>query len=56
MPTRQDDDRRQLNKLIIVCQSLIERYSRLAEEYDSNRLATEEIRELIKELIEEVGQ
>ena len=57
MPTRHsEDDHRQLNKLIIVCQSLLERYSRLAEEYDSNRLATEEIRELIKELIEEVGQ
>lgn len=33
----------------------MERYARLAEEYDANRLATEEIRELLKELTEELG-
>ena len=53
---KQDDLIRQLNKFTTMAGILLERYNRLAEEYDSNRLATEEIRELLKELIEEVGQ
>lgn len=56
MATKQttiDDVVRQLNKVIGTANALMERYARLAEEYDSNRLAIEEIRELIKELIVE---
>ena len=56
MATKQttlDDVVRQLNKVIGTANALMERYARLAEEYDSNRLANEELRELIKELIEE---
>ena len=52
---KQDDLIRQLNKFTTMAGILLERYNRLAEEYDSNRLATEEIRELIRELIEEVS-
>ena len=46
-----DDLVRQVSRLIGVVNSVVERYSRIAEEYDFNRLASEEIRELIKELI-----
>ena len=59
MATKQttlDDLVRQVSRLIGTVNSVLERYARLAEEYDSNRLATEEIRELLKELIEEIGR
>lgn len=48
-----DDVFRQINRFIGVANSVVERYSRVAEEYDSNRLAIEEIRELLKEFVEE---
>lgn len=48
-----DDILRSVNRLIGTANALMERYSRIAEEYDFNRLATEEIREFIKELIVE---
>lgn len=48
------DLNRQLIKYIRIHNDVVERYARIAEEYDSNRLATEEIRELIRELVEEV--
>lgn len=51
-----DDLVRQLNKFIGVANSVVERSARQAEEYDSNRLANEEIRELLKEFIEESGR
>ncbi len=54
--TTLDDVVRQLNKVIGTANALMERYARLAEEYDSNRLAVEEIRELIKELIIEASR
>ena len=56
MATKQttlDDLVRQVSRLIGTTNSVLERYARLGEEYDSNRLANEELRELIKELIEE---
>lgn len=56
MPNKQatlDDILRSVNRLIGTANALMERYSRIAEEYDFNRLATEEIREFIKELIVE---
>lgn len=59
MPIKQtdlDDLTRQLSRFVGTANALMERYARLAEEYDANRLATEEIRELIKELIEESGR
>ena len=52
---KQDDLIIQVRRLIGTVNSVLERYSRVSEEYDSNRLATEEIRELLKELIEEVS-
>jgi hypothetical protein len=51
-----DDLVRQINKLIAVVYSLIDRFARLGEEYDSNRLANEESREIQKELIEEFSR
>jgi len=54
--TTLDDLVRQLNKLIGTANALMERYARLAEEYDSSHLANEEIRELLKELIIESGR
>jgi uncharacterized protein Yka (UPF0111/DUF47 family) len=48
-----DDLVRQVSRLIGVSNSVLERYSRVSEEYDGNRLAVEEIRELIKEFVEE---
>lgn len=53
---KQDDLIRQLNKFTTMAGILLERYNRLAEEYDSNRLATEEIREILKDLIKELGE
>lgn len=49
------DLNRQLVRYIRIHNDVVERYARIAEEYDNNRLATEEIRELIKELVEEMG-
>lgn len=51
--TTLDDVFRQIGKAIGTANALMERYARLAEEYDSNRLSVEEIRELLKELIVE---
>lgn len=48
-----DDVFRSINRLIGTANALMERNARLAEEYESNRLAIEEIRELFKEFIEE---
>ena len=56
MPTRHsEDDRRQLNKLIIVAQAILERYSRIAEEYDSVRLFNEALSENLNDLIGELS-
>jgi hypothetical protein len=58
VPTTQnttDDARRQLNKFTATANTLLERVARLAEEYDNNRLATEEIREILGELVKEFG-
>ena len=49
--TTLDDLVRQLNKLIGLSTAILERYARINEEFDSNRLANEEIRELLKELV-----
>lgn len=56
MPTRIDELSKQIQRLIGTANALMERYARLAEEFDSNRLANEEIRELLKEFIEEAGR
>lgn len=56
-PTRLNpDDSAELRKLYSAFRSLLERFSRQSEEYDQNRLANEEIRELIKDLIDESGR
>lgn len=47
------DELGQIRRFIGVARDILERYSRLSEEYESNRLAVEEIRELFKEFIEE---
>ena len=54
--TTLDDLVRQVSRLIGVVNSVLERYARLGEEYDSSHLASEEIRELLKELIIESGR
>lgn len=46
---------RQVARLIGTANSVLERYSRLAEEYDSTRLANEEVRAILRELVEEFG-
>lgn len=59
MPIKQttiDDVFRQINRLIGTVNSIIERFARGYDELESNRLATEEIRELLKELIDESGR
>ena len=59
MPIKQsalDDLTRQISKLISVAYALIDRFARLGEEYDTNRLANEESREVQKEMIEEFGR
>lgn len=58
MPTRQDivtDLCRQVSRLIGTANALMERYSRAAEHLDSDRLALEEIRAILNELIEEIA-
>lgn len=45
-----------IRRHLAMSRDVLERYARLAEEYDGNRLANEEIRELIKELVEESGR
>lgn len=51
-----DDLIHQINKFVIVSTALLERYARGYEELDGNRLALEEIRELLKEHFEEVAR
>ena len=56
MPIKQttiDDVFRQINRLVGVVNSLLERYSRSAEEIDSNHLALEEIRAVMDEHFKE---
>lgn len=53
MPELTPDELGQIRRFIGIARDVLERYSRLAEEYESNRLAVEEIRELFKEFIEE---
>lgn len=42
-----------IRRQLAMSRDVLERFARLAEEHESSRLSTEEIRELIKELIEE---
>lgn len=51
-----DDLIHQINKFVVVSTALLERYARGYEELDGNRLALEEIRELLKEHFEEVAR
>ena len=44
-----------IRRQISMSRDIIERFARLAEEYESSHLANEEIRELLKELTEEMG-
>lgn len=50
------DELSQIRRFISVSRDVLERYARMAEEYESNRLAIEEIRELLKEFVEESGR
>lgn len=56
MSTKQDDLIRQINKLVVVSTALLERFARGYEEIDGNRLALEEIRELLKEHFDEAAR
>lgn len=47
------DELGQIRRFIGVARDILERYSRQSEEYESNRLAVEEIREFLKEFVEE---
>ncbi len=53
MPTTIQDLSKQIQRLIGTANALMDRFARLGEEYDSSRLANEELRELLKELIVE---
>lgn len=44
---------KRLDRFIALARDVLERYARLAEEYDSNRLSLEESRELLTEHFEE---
>lgn len=48
-----DDLLREIRKLVVVVSALLERFARAYEELDGNRLALEELRELLKEHFEE---
>lgn len=50
------DELKQMRHFVGTANALMERYARVVEEYESNRLANEEIRELLKELTEEMGR